>query len=259
MKPTARTILTHSLLVPLALTVAAALAACSGVSAGGGKGVPAAGSAGTTVGPAGASAGTGASTGAGAGAGGVVPAGQPSAGVSAAANVPAVAKALICPLPGTAFGPLNAPGTAGQVIPAGFSPVAVVQCRAGGAIAPVIRDGSYVRKEVAVADLGPLLTALREPSAPRTSPGPTLRCPILIVAVPDLALIGRDGSVIYPRIPVTVCGAAIQPVTASLAVLHWIPLSTTGAPQVGQPQGGQPQGGQPQGARTAPIVVQQGS
>jgi hypothetical protein len=240
--PTARTILTHSLLVPLTLAVAAALAACSSVSAGGGKGVPAAGSAGTTTGPAGASAGTGASSGTGAGAGGVVPAGQPSAGVSAAANVPAAAMALSCPLPGLAFGPLKTPGTAGQVIPAGFSPVAVVQCRAGGAIAPVTGDGNYVRKEVAVAGLGPLLIALREPSAPRAGPGPTPGCPILTVAVPELALIGRDGSVIYPRIPVTVCDAAIQPVTASLAGLHWIPLSTSGAPAVGQPQVVQPQG-----------------
>jgi hypothetical protein len=237
MKPTARAILTHSLLLPLALAVAAALAACAGESAGGGNGAPAAGSARTTTGSAAASAGTGAGAGTGSGAGPAAPAAQPSGGASGAANVPPAATALICPLPGPVFGPLPTPGASGQVIPAGFSPVAVVQCRSGGAIAPVAGDGNYVRKEVAVADLGPLLAALRETSALRGGPGPRPGCPILTAAVPDLALIGRDGSVIYPQIPVTVCGAAIQPVTASLAVLHWIPLSTTEAPQVVQPQG----------------------
>jgi hypothetical protein len=71
----------------------------------------------------------------------------------------------------------------------------------------------------------------------------------VIVAVPELALIGTDGTVIYPGIPVTVCGAPIQPVTASLAALKWIPLSTTGAPPVVQPPVVQPQVAQSQGAR----------
>ena len=229
MKPTARTILRHSLLVPMALAVAAALAACAGESAGGGHGVTAAGSAGASTGSAGASAGNGA--------GAAAPAGQGSGG-GTAANVPAAAKALICPPPLSAFGPPNAPGSAGQVIPAGFSPVAVVQCRAAGAIAPVAGQLTYVRKEVAVADLQPLLAALQQPSAPRAGPGPTPGCPVLTLAVPELALIGRDGSVVYPRIPVTVCGAAIAPVTASLDALHWITVSTTGPQQAGQPQAG---------------------
>jgi hypothetical protein len=261
MKPTPRTILTHSLLVPLALTVAAALAACAGESAGGGNGVPAAGSAGQSSG----SAGAGAATGAGAGAGGAASAGGDAGAAGGAgqasggapANVPAVAKALICPLLGPAFERPNAQGSSGQVIPPGFSPVAVVQCGPGGVIAPVVGERNLVRKEVAVADLQPLLTALGEPSARRAGPGPQPGCPVLTVAATELALIGRDGTVIYPRIPVTVCGSPIQPVTASLAALHWIPLSTTGTPQVGQPQVTQPQVGQ--GARTAPIVVQLGS
>jgi hypothetical protein len=249
MKPTARTILTHSLLVPMALAVAAALAACAGESAGGGNGVTAAGSAGASTGSAGASAATGV--------GAAAPAGEASGG-GTAANVLAEAKALICPPPGPALGRLNA-GAARQVIPAGFSPVAVVQCRATGAIAPVAGQLAYVRKEVAVADLRPLLVALQEPSAPRSGPGPTPGCPVLTMPVPELALIGRDGTVIYPRIPVTVCGAAIAPVTASLAVLHWITLSTTSPQQAGQPQAVQPQGGRPQGASTPPIVVQPAS
>jgi hypothetical protein len=252
MKPTPRTILTHSLLVPLALTVAAALAACAGESAGGGTGVPAAGNGGQSSG----SAGTGASAGAGASAGGDAGtaggAGQASGG--AAANVPAAAKALICPPLGPAIERPNAQGSSGQVIPPGFSPVAVVQCRPPGAIAPVFGERNPMRKEVAVADLQPLLTALGEPSARLAGPGPHPGCPVLTVAAPELALIGHDGTVIYPRIPLTVCGSPIQPVTASLAALHWILLSTTSAPQVGQPQAGQPQG-----ARTPPTVVQLGS
>jgi hypothetical protein len=229
MKPTARTIMTHWLLVPIALAVAAALAACAGESAGGGNSATATGSAGASTGSAGASAGNGA--------GAAAPAGQASGG-GTAANVPAAAKALICPPPRPAFGQPNAPGAAGQVIPAGFSPVAVVQCRAAGAIEPLAGQLTYVRKEVAVADLRPLLAALQEPSAPRAGPGPTPGCPVLITALPELALIGRDGSVVYPRIPVTVCGAAIAPVTASLDALHWITLGTTGPQQAGQPQAG---------------------
>ena len=247
MKPTARTIKTHSLLVPMALAVAAALAACAGESAGGGNSATATGSAGASTGSAGASAGNGA--------GAAAPAGQASGG-GTAANVPAAAKTLICPPPVPVSGQLNAPGAPPQVVPAGFSPVAVVQCRATGAIAPVAGQLSYVRKEVAVADLRPLLAALQQPSAPRAGPGPTPGCPVLTMPVPELALIGRDGSVVYPRIPVTVCGAAIAPVTASLAALHWIMLSATSPQQAGQPQAGRPQGGQPQGARTPPIVVQ---
>ncbi|HTA11599.1 MAG TPA: hypothetical protein VK836_23970 [Streptosporangiaceae bacterium] len=249
MKPTARTILTHSLLVPMALAVAAALAACAGESVSGGNGVTASGTAGASTGSTGASAATGA------GAGPAAPAGQASGG-GTAANVPAAAKTLICPPPVPVSGQLNAPGAAPQVVPAGFSPVAVVQCRAAGAIEPLAGQLTYVRKEVAVADLRPLLASLQEPSAPRAGPGPTPGCPVLTTPVPELALIGRDGSVVYPRIPVTVCGAAIAPVTASLAALHWIMLSATSPQQAGQPQAGRPQGGQPQGARTPPIVVQ---
>jgi hypothetical protein len=259
MTPRSRTILMHSLLAPLALTVAAALAACAGESAGGGHGVPAAGSG--SAGQSSGSAGAGAATGAGAGAGGDAGAGGGAGQVSggAAANVLAVANAIICPLVAPAFERSNAQGSSGQVIPPGFNPVAVVECRPASAIAPVDGERNGVRKEVAVAGLQPLLTALGEPTARRAGPGPQPGCPVLTVAAPELALIGQDGSVIYPRIPVTVCGSPIQPVTVSLAALHWIPLSTTGAPQVGQPQVAQPQGAQPQSARTPPTVVQLGS
>lgn len=233
MKLTARTILTHSLLVTLALPMAVALAACSGGSGlargaaeGGSSTVAAEGSTGTTPGSGGDDTGTAAGGGAGAAAGG-----------GTAANVPAAAKALICPLPGRAFGGLNPRRPPGKGIPAGFSPVAVVLCLPVGGIAPAGGQWSYVRKEAAVAGLGPLLTALHEPSARREATGLAQGCPVLVTVVPRLALIGRAGAVVYPQIPVTVCGAPIVPVLASLAALHWIMLSTNIGPQGISPEG----------------------
>jgi hypothetical protein len=212
--------MTHSLLPTLALPMAVALAACSGGS-GAARGTAAAGGAAAAHGSAGATHGssgdgTGTATGGGTGA----------AAGGTAANVPAAAKALICPLPGRAFAGLNPSGPPGQGIPAGFSPVAVVRCLPVGGIAPAGGQWSYVRKEAAVAGLGPLLTALQEPTARHGLTGLVQGCPILVTVVPRLALIGRDGAVLYPQIPVTVCGIPRGPVLASLAALHWIMLST---------------------------------
>jgi hypothetical protein len=264
MKPTARTTLTHSLLVTLALAVTAALAACGGESAAGhdsaagANSVTGTGSAGATGSSAAAgataSAGTTPSVGATAGAG-------PTAGGGTAANVPAAAIEIACPAPLAL--PQYALGPSSQIIPAGFRPVAVVQCVVTSAVA-LHSEGAHVLKEAALADLGPLVAALREPSAGRAGVSPPAGCPVLAVAPPGLALVGRDGAVIYPRIPVTVCGAPIQAVAASLAALHWIVLGTTRVPQGVQPQGVQPQGlhvqgVQPQRALPSPIVVRPGS
>jgi hypothetical protein len=236
MKLTARTTLTPSLLATLVLALAVTVAGCTsgpgairsaasgGNSAAGGSGSTAGGSAGGG----GAAAGGGS---AGAGGGATV------------ANVPAAARDLICP-PVVEFGrlrPLLSPA-----IPAGFEPVAVVQCLSAGGIAPVNGERSYVEKEAAVTGLGPLLTALRAPSARPAGVGPAAACPVMVTGVPRLALIGRDGAVIYPRIPVTVCGEPIQPVVESLGALQWIMLGSTG-PLQGQPPDVEPPGVEPPG------------
>jgi hypothetical protein len=260
MKATARIILRHSLLVTLAVGSTAALAACASGSgaaqdtAAGGSNISAPPSSGA------ASASTGAPASAG-GASASVSSG-PNGGVTAA-DVPEVARALACPAPGTAA-PQVALRPSDQRIPAGFRPVAAVQCLAGGAFISLHGEGAHVRKEAAVAGLGPLVAALREPSAA----GAGADCPGPVTTLPGLALIGRNGVVIYPRIPVTACGAPTLAVAASLAALHWILLPATvpqGVLRVPQgvlrvPQGvTRPLVVQPQRALSPPIVVRPGS
>jgi hypothetical protein len=220
MTPTACTGLTKSLLAgSLAIGLAAALAACastSGPAATAGRSASAGGGGAASGSPGnGAAAGSGTATGGGAGgSGGAASNGGP-------ANVPAVARTLICP-PLSFEGPSTEQPT-NQAIPAGFQAVAVVQCAPVGAIAP--GSLNYVRKEVAITGLGPLLAALRKPSAVRNAAHPECLLPFMIM--PRLALVGSDGAVIYPRIPVSVCGAPIPQVGASLTALHWIKLSIT--------------------------------
>jgi hypothetical protein len=81
-----------------------------------------------------------------------------------------------------------------------------------------------VRKEVAVAGLSPLMAALRRPSATQTLTSRVVWCPVVARIVPWLVLIGRDGQLIQPRIPVGACGVPVAPVLASLNSLHWINL-----------------------------------
>jgi hypothetical protein len=218
--------LTKSLLAgSLAIGLAAAIAACastSGPAATAGRSAASAGGGGAASGSpgnGGAAAGSGTATGGGAGGSGS------AASNGGPASVPAVARTLICP-PLSFDGP-NTKQPLNQAIPAGFQAVAVVQCAPVGAIAPASLN--YVRKEVAITGLGPLLAALRKPSAARNAVHPECLLPFMIM--PRLALVGSDGAVIYPRIPVSVCGAPIPQVGASLAALHWIKLSITREPQ----------------------------
>lgn len=222
--------LTKSLLaVPLALALAAALAACASASgpaatARGSAAASGGGGANGSTGNGAAPAGSGTTTG-NAG-GGTSRAG--SSGAGAAANVPVAARKLICPP--VSFGGSSLRPPLGQAIPAGFHAVAVVQCIPAAAIDPAGRQGTDVRKEVAIAGFGPLLTALREPSDLRVDVLRECLLPFTIMA--RLALVGSDGAVIYPRIPVNVCGAPIPQVGARLAALHWIQLGTTFEPQL---------------------------
>jgi hypothetical protein len=239
MEHKACTVLTKSLLpVPLAIALAVALAACasaSGTAATGGRSGPPSASvrAGSgSAGSGGAVAGSGSAVGS---------SGAGSGGAGGTASVLAAARALSCPPPGVILRgpyPLRPPSLA---IPAGFRAVAVVWCVPIGGIAPANAQGTYVRKEVAVTGLGPLVTALRMPSSRRNAVA--LDCLLPLIIMPRIALIGSDGAVVYPRIPVNVCGVPIPQVAASLGALHWIFLSTNIDPQYVHPQGPPAQGG----------------
>jgi hypothetical protein len=62
------------------------------------------------------------------------------------------------------------------------------------------------------------MTALRRPSAP---PDPGVACADQVVSVGWFVLVGGNGQVIRPRIPVTECGEPSPAVLASLDALRW--------------------------------------
>jgi hypothetical protein len=112
----------------------------------------------------------------------------------------------------------------GQPIPAGFRPVAVVEC----VTATSIHHGVVrveLRRQAAIAGLGRLLAALREPSTPQPK-GPLPACMVPAISRPWFVLVGATGQVIYPVVPVGPCGEPIGPVLASLKALDWITLGT---------------------------------
>ena len=152
----------------------------------------------------------------------------PSAPTAATAKVPAAAIRVTCPVLGPAGAAgQSVPGQPAQPIPQGFSPVAVVQCIEVRAMAPG-GQATNVPKEVAVAGLGALMAAIRRPSAPPTPASRVVGCPVVArIVVPWLVLIGRDGQLIHPRVPVGQCGAPVPPLRATLNSLHWIELPGT--------------------------------
>jgi hypothetical protein len=124
----------------------------------------------------------------------------------------------------------NGPVQPGEPIPAGFKPVAVVECvRVTSVNHGVIRIEE--RRQAAVAGLGRLLAALREPSHPQPKGVllPACLTPI-VYSWPWFVLVSATGQVIHPVVPVGICGQPAPEVLASLKSLHWITLGTTPLP-----------------------------
>ena len=69
-----------------------------------------------------------------------------------------------------------------------------------------------------MAELGRLMSALRAPTAPQNS---SEICLDQAVYVPWFVLVGTNGQVIRPKIPVTGCG---DPRPAVLAILNALPV-----------------------------------
>ncbi len=147
------------------------------------------------------------------------------------ARVPAVARRVTCAAaePANEGVPLALlPG--GQDIPAGFSPVAVVECINLGQFGPGHGAGAAERREAAVSGLAGLMTALRQTQAEPSPPGPVC---IAQLRVPWFVLVGQDGQVIRPRLPATLCGqSTASRVLASLKALPWINLGVAVAPPI---------------------------
>jgi hypothetical protein len=114
----------------------------------------------------------------------------------------------------------------GEPIPAGFRPVAVVECVRLPVIVPVTGGPIVERRRVAFDGLGRLVKALRMPSTPRRR-GLVPACLAPIANLPWLMLIGHGDQLVHPRIPVGLCGLPIVPVLASLSSMHWQTLGTT--------------------------------
>jgi hypothetical protein len=229
----AGTALTKSLLaaaVTIALgTTLAACASGAGTAASSGRSAAPSASAGSTSGSAGS--GSAAGSGTAPATGGTNPAGAGPNGLGRTGSIPAAARTPICPPPGLRFRGL--PPGSGQAIPPGFTAIAIVRCVLGGAIGPS-KFGGFTQQEVAVTGLGPVLAALRLPSAVRSD---KVECILPLQFLSRIALIGSDGAVIYPRVPVGVCGIPLRQVIASLDALHWILVGTTVQPQRLDPPG----------------------
>jgi hypothetical protein len=144
---------------------------------------------------------------------------------------PAVIEPLV-PVPESAKGGgpvrFNGPIQPAGPIPAGFKPVAVVECVTVSSVNHgIVRIEE--RRRVAVAGLGRLLAALREPSTPRPK-GVLPACMVPVRSWPWLALVSATGQIVHPVVSAGLCGLPSAPVLASLNSLHWITLGTVSLP-----------------------------
>jgi hypothetical protein len=159
---------------------------------------------------------------------------------TSASAVPPAARRVQCPVVMTPLGHLPGSANGGssvqpkgpyepvEPIPAGFKPVAVVECVEVTSVSHgVIRIDE--RRQAAVADLGRLLAALRARS--HSQPKALLpACLTPIESWPWFVLVSATGQVIRPVIPVGLCGQPAPGVLASLKSLHWITLGTVSLP-----------------------------
>jgi hypothetical protein len=110
--------------------------------------------------------------------------------------------------------------TAESALPKGFDTVAVVRCLIDERA--VAGDGSwqFAVAQRASAGLADLLRLLQQPNA--SAPARTqIACPADLLMVPDFGLVGSDGTVVRPKLPLTVCGAPMPNVLTALNGLPW--------------------------------------
>ena len=151
---------------------------------------------------------------------------------AASASPPASASASATPVPTTTTGP---PVVAGQPacvgwpknathgkLPASFVPVAVIRCVTDYQIIPGKGQWEVATLERADQNLDPLLTALKRPNQTRP---PGTFCSDLVELPPQFVLVGKDGQVIWPALPVTGCGLPQEEVLGALAALPWQKVS----------------------------------
>jgi hypothetical protein len=117
------------------------------------------------------------------------------------------------------------------VLPKGFDAVAVVRCFVDQHV--VAGDGTwqFAVAQRASSGLAEFLKLLQQPSA--SAPARvTIVCPADLLMVPDFGLVGSDGTVIRPKLPLTVCGQPLGNVLTALNGLPWRTETETKLTQV---------------------------
>jgi hypothetical protein len=110
----------------------------------------------------------------------------------------------------------------GVSLPAGFTPVAAIRCIETDQKVPGHGLWEFTLKQVAGRGLARLAAALRRPSV---IPPPNLMCAVPGLAVPPFVLLGRDGRVISPKLPVGECGNPQRQVLTAVRKLRWVTVS----------------------------------
>jgi hypothetical protein len=131
-------------------------------------------------------------------------------------------------------------GQPGQPVPAGFRPVAVVECVAPGPVGTGY-TGTMQRRRAAVTRLSGLIAALRDAEAHPPAPGSLTLC-LPRPGTLWFVLVGKDGRLIQPQVPVGYCSPAGQAVLTDLSSLTWITLGVTVVPPVVTQDGALPGG-----------------
>ena len=161
------------------------------------------------------------------------PAGTGGSSGTGAASASPPASASATPVPTTTTGPPIVAGqpacvgwprnvTRSKKLPASFVPVAVIRCVTDYQMIPGKGQWETATLERADQGLAPLLTALQRPNQNR--PAGTF-CSDLVELPPQFVLVGKDGQVIWPALPVTGCGLVQGELLGALAALPWQKVS----------------------------------
>jgi hypothetical protein len=108
--------------------------------------------------------------------------------------------------------------TAETALPKDFHAVAVVRCMTDEQAVPGDGTWQFAIAQRASGNLTSLLALLRRPDQ---SPSPNVACAAELLLVPAFGLVGSDGTVIRPRLPVTECGVPLPDVLTALSDQPW--------------------------------------
>ena len=121
--------------------------------------------------------------------------------------------------PACAGWPSNAPRGA---LPASFVPVAVIRCVTSDQMISGKGRWEVATLERADKNLAPLTAALRRHAQQRK---PGTMCPYVAMIPPQFVMVGGDGKMIIPLLPLSGCGLVQPQVLAALSALSWRPVS----------------------------------